>query len=159
MTTLDPAALDPQDLVAMLLDWTAGLYADEAAVGLLASHGTWLRRTDFLSTCVDAIADGWTDDGPAPLASIDWRPAARFADHHACSTSEASILRLACSLVGLPVGDLATLTRSLDPANLVLLLEAIAHRAGWHERAVTHLVTGKQFCLSDHRQSPQPAAP
>jgi hypothetical protein len=144
MTALDPTRLHPRQLADMLRNWADGIYADEAAIGLLASHGTWLCRRDFLATCVDAIDDGWTRQGSAAMASIDWPRAAALADRAPCSTSEAAILRISCSLVGLPTGDLAGLTRGLDPHNLAHVLDAIAHRAGWHEKNHRHTVTGRQ---------------
>ena len=34
------------------------------------------------------------------------------------------------------------MTRGLDSTNTAFVLDAIAHRAGWHERGQSHIVTG-----------------
>lgn len=147
MAPLDPMSLTPEQLGPMLRAWADGLYTCEAAVDLLLAHRVWLARRDFLTTCVDAIDDGWTREGTAPMASVDWARAARFAFDAPCSTSEAAILRLSCSLAGTATGDLAGLTRGLDVANVSRLLEAIAHRAGWHEHGLAYTVTGHQAAV------------
>lgn len=142
MSSLDPTTLTPDQLTAMLRAWASGLYSDEAATDLLIAHRVWLTRLDFLTTCVDAIDDGWTRDGTTPMASIDWDRAAHVADQASCSTSEAAVLRLAASLAGTGTGSLADLARGLDATNTARLLDAIAHSAGWHQHGITHTVTG-----------------
>jgi hypothetical protein len=142
MTELDPSDLTVEQLAAMLRAWAQGMYADEAAVGLLICHGHWLARQDFRTRCVDAVWEGWTRDAVAPLASIDWPAAAQLAESCPCSSSEQAMLLTACSLAGVDTGPLTVLTRSLDHANLALVLQAIAHRAGWHEQFLTTTVTG-----------------
>ena len=144
MASIDPTSLTPEQLAPMLRAWAKGLYTSEAAIELLIAHRVWLTRHDFLATCVDAIDNGWTREGFEPMASVDWARAARFAFDVPCSTAEAAVLRLACSLDGTSTGDLAGLTRGLDAANTSRLLEAIAHRLGWHEHGLTHTVTGHQ---------------
>lgn len=145
MTSLEPdavKALDGTELAAMLRAWAERSYPCEAAVELLVAHGMWLRRSDFRAAAVDAIDEGWTRDGTAPMASVDWTAAALFASKAPCSSSERSVLLAACSLGGHDAGALTVLTRSLDRANLTLLLQAVAHAAGWHEHGITAHVTG-----------------
>src|SRR3954452_24273408 len=119
----------------MLRSWAAGLYPSEAAVELLIAHGTWLRRRDFLASLVDAVDDGWGPRGEAVLmASIDWERVETFLAQAGASSSEVAILRFAASLAGTQGGpSLLQLTASLDHANAGLVLEALAHRCGWHE--------------------------
>ena len=142
MTELDPCAMNAAEIAPMLRAWAQGMYVDEAAVGLLICHGHWLTRRDFRAQCVDALQDGWTRDGVASLASIDWTAAVKLAESGPCSSSEKAMLLTACSLAGVDAGPLSTLTRSLDHANLTLVLQAIAHRAGWHEHSFMTAVTG-----------------
>ncbi len=144
MASLEPTSLTPEQLTPMLHAWAKGSYADESAVNLLAVHGTWLARRDFLAACVEAVDDGWTRDGPTPIAAIDWPGAARFASTAPASTSETLILRLACSLAGVDTGTLRELTAGLDTTNTARVLDALAHRAGWHERGIQHIVDGHQ---------------
>ena len=44
MATIDPGTLTADQLVPMLHAWAEGGHSDEAAVHLLAVHGTWLNR-------------------------------------------------------------------------------------------------------------------
>jgi hypothetical protein len=144
MTTLDSTTLDATTLAPMLRSWAAGLFTGEAAVELLIAHDTWLHRADFRGRLVDAVDDGWARDGGIePMASIDWDAVEDFLTEAPCSTSEAGILRLAASLAGTEVTTpLAMMTASLDDTNAALVLDALAHRFGWHERGHTHRVTG-----------------
>jgi hypothetical protein len=157
MTTIDPTRIPLDQLLDMLASWAAGYNADEAALGLLATacDGIWLRRRDFLSTCVEAEADGWTAPGPdgaeyaetaagMPVAAIRWEDIPAFlARGVPASTGEVNILRAAASIMGIPAGSLREITASLDADNLALLLDAIAHRAGWHDHIRSHTVTGR----------------
>jgi len=145
MASLDPTTLTSDQLTSMLNTWAKGSYGDESAVNLLAAHGTWLARHDFLRACVDAADDGGTSDGTAPMAWVDWDAAARLARTVPASTSEVVILRLACALAGAETGTLRELTSCLDTTNTARMLDALAHRAGWHERGIRHTVDGHQF--------------
>jgi hypothetical protein len=144
MASLDPTTLTPEQLMASLHAWADGSFSDESAVNLLAVHGTWLARRDFLKECVDAVDDGWTRDGSSPMAIVDWDAAARFVRTAAVSTSEVAVLRLACSIAGVETGALRELTAGLDPSNTARVLDALAHRAGWHERGIHHISDGHQ---------------
>lgn len=103
---------DHLTLAAELRTWAAGSYRDEAAVELLIAHRTWLARRDFRRACLSA------DGG---YAWLDADRAARIADGD--------------ETVGLPAS-------SSELRVLAIVLDAIAHAAGWHETGHTHLVTG-----------------
>jgi hypothetical protein len=127
--------------------WAAGLYASEAAVELLIAHRVWLTRQDFLTDLVDAVDDGWGPRGTiVPMASVNWERVEGFvsgSDFYAAS-SELAILRLAASIAGSTVpASLQDLTGGLDATNAGFVLEAIAHRWGWHERQLSRTVTGR----------------
>jgi len=136
VTTLNPAQLTAEQLAPMLRSWADGLPASEAAVDLLIRHDTWLRREDFRTALVDAVDSGWGTRGTTePLAAVDWDGVEGFLDSAACSRSEAGVLRLAASLAGAALArSLAEMTCGLDEANADLVLQALAHRFGWHER-------------------------
>jgi hypothetical protein len=147
MGTIDPSTLDPGQLAAMLAAWAEGYHPGEAAVGLLArgAGGFWLRRRDFLAACIEAVDDGWSCGAVLPLAAVDWEAVETFlADGVVASSGELSVLRVAASLAGAQVGSLREVTASLDVDNLGHVLDAIAHRAGWHERGACRTVTGRQ---------------
>jgi hypothetical protein len=147
MAVLDPTAFDPGELAAMLAAWAEGYYPSEAAVGLLThgAGGQWLRRRDFLTACVEAVDDGWSREGAVPMAVIDWDAVEAFlAGGAAASSGELSVLRAAASLAGANAGSLCEVTASLDVTNLGHVLDAIAHRSGWHEHGFTRTVTGQQ---------------
>lgn len=114
-----------------------GLYPVEAAVELLLAHDAWPRRRDFRRSAL------WvSDDGPE-FIGVDWTAARELDLHAPASRSELAILTVAASLAdhdtGVHLGDALT---GLDQTNTTLVLHAIAHAAGWHERGTTALVTG-----------------
>ncbi len=78
------------------------------------------------------------------MASIDWDRVETFLAAVPASRSEIAILRLAASLAGARVDALPARPDrlSLDDTNAALVLDALAHRYGWHERGKTQLVTG-----------------
>ncbi len=151
----DPTTLPPARLAAMLRAWSAGLYPSEAATELLIAHGTWLHRPDFLLTLVDAVEDGWGRGGHiVPMASVDWDRVETFLAHTYGSTSELNVLRLAASLAGATTtGSLLDMTSGLDDTNTRYVLDALAHRFGWHEHGTTHTTTG-QLTRTDATRSP-----
>ena len=59
------------------------------------------------------------------------------------SSGELAVLLLAASLAGVEAGSLRDLTAGLGPNALALVLDAIAHRAGWHETGRSHRTTGR----------------
>jgi len=141
---VDPTTLTADELAPMLRAWASGMFASEAAIELLIAHDVWPRRRDFLFTLVDAIDDGWGPRGSVvPMAAIDWDRVEAFLVSAPASRSEISVLRCAASLAGaartVPLHDA---TAGLDETNTTLVLNAIAHRCGWHERATAQLITG-----------------
>ncbi|MHB1845798.1 MAG: hypothetical protein ACYCWW_13305 [Deltaproteobacteria bacterium] len=121
---LDASSLPVDELVAALRAGGHGFYSSEAALELVVTHGLWLRRPDFRRF----VGVTLRLDGTGVLASIDW-PAVLDADLP-CSESEASILRLACEVAGVPTdSSLQELVNGLDETNIVLALRAILHAA------------------------------
>ncbi|MQA06646.1 MAG: hypothetical protein GEV07_29405 [Streptosporangiales bacterium] len=126
-------------LTAALRAWAAGSYRDEAAVELLIAHRAWLARRDFRRACLCAEGGyAWLDaDRAARIADGDETAALP------ASSGELRILAIVAQLAGQlgsrPLGELVT---GLDGHNMRLVLDAIAHASGWHERGDRHLVTG-----------------
>jgi len=134
----DAVALSLDQIATALRAWARGLYPLEAAVELLIAHDTWLRRSDFRRSAL------WiSDDGPI-LIGVDWAAAGDLAERAPASRSEISMLTVATSLASHhPAPRLGDLLSGLDRANVALVLHAIAHTAGWHERGTAALVTGQ----------------
>jgi hypothetical protein len=103
--------------------WAAaeGLYALEAATGLIIAHGTWLERDDF--ACF--IRHG------TRTAAIDWEAAidALDAGELPSSAGEKRMLRLAASLADQATVSLGEAITGID-RNVELLLKAVRHAAG-----------------------------
>ena len=113
-----------------------GLYACEAAVGLLIDHRYWLTRPDFAGEFVDTF-DGFTDG--TPTAAVCWPEVIAALDRGQLSgsTSENKILRLAASLAeGISV-DLQNAITGLDDTQPALP----DHRDPARRRAPTRPVT------------------
>ncbi len=98
-------------LAAALRAAAAGIHPDEAAAGLIISHGTFLHREDFLCHVETAacISDG------TPMAWIDWDAviAALDGGRLPASGGEKRIVRLAASLAAGHLVASATLSRAL----------------------------------------------
>jgi hypothetical protein len=112
-----------------------GLYAAEAAVELLIGHARWLGREDFVEEFVETGDGLWSG---VPMAWVDWLAAvaALEAGGLPCSGSEAQILRVAASIAeGVPV-DLRDAVGGLDEANVVLVVRAMLHVAGYRGAVV-----------------------
>ena len=139
MSPVDPMTLPLSVIREALTACARGLYREEAAVQLLIGHDVWPRRGDFLARCVEVDDDGWTRDGTATLASVDWDAARVLAGSAPGASSERAMLHLAAAIGNGQLGGFAT---SLDHINVGLLLDAIAHTAGWHEHGITLVVTG-----------------
>jgi hypothetical protein len=125
-------------LAAALRAWAKGLYTAEGGVELLIAHSNWLHRPAFLAACC-----GPCDRCPGVESMwwVDWDKVAAF--EAPCSSSEDAIRLIAAELAGVATGrPLAELLTSLDVRNLALVLDAVAHVGGWHERTATHIVTG-----------------
>jgi len=115
-------------LSAALRAAAAGIHPDEAAAGLIISHGTFLARDDFAKHIETAagISDG------TPMAWIDWDAviAALDGGRLPASGGERRIVRIAASLAaGHPV-SLRDAIPGLDPRNLDLVTTAIRRAAG-----------------------------
>jgi hypothetical protein len=114
-----------------------GAYRAEAGVLLVLAHDRWLRRQDFTDCCVHVSDDG-------SMAFIEWDDVVDFLDECPCSSSEAAVLKLAASLAGAHVGgSLGELVTGLDAQNLALVLDAVAHANGLHERHMTLTICGE----------------
>jgi len=116
-----------------------GLYPAEAAVELLISHATWLRRDDFRDRFIypgAPITDGLTE-----LVEIDWPATITALDYGdlPSSSSEQQILRLAAGIAdGLPV-DLRDALTGLDDRNINLVTTAVLHTSGRPPNTQTRL--------------------
>lgn len=139
------------ELAALLRIGAQGDRPAEAAVELLIGHGVWLRRSDFVSACVTV------ESGRAGSAAfIDWPAAvcALDAGELPCSSSEASVLRIAAGLGGVPV-DLRARLCGLDANNILLVADAVLHANGTPGRALARL-----FGAQSPRTTPRgPARP
>jgi hypothetical protein len=118
-------------LSAALRAAAAGIHPDEAAAGLIISHGTFLHREDFIRHVETAacISDS------TPMAWIDWDAviAALDGGHLPASGGEKRIVRIAASLaVGHPV-ILRDAIPGLDQRSLHLVTTVIRHAAGQHQ--------------------------
>lgn len=117
-------------LVAALHEHAAGLFADTAAVDLIARHDMWLHRSCFHPF----IHIGHCRATGTPIAHIRWR-AARTALERGqlpCSDSEADILRIAASLAaGTPI-RLRQVLGGFDRRNAGLIANAITLANGYH---------------------------
>ena len=115
-------------LSAALRAAAAGIHPDEAAAGLIISHGTFLARKDFalhIETAV-GISDG------TPMAWIDWDAviAALDGGRLPASGGERRIVRIAASLAAGHLVSLRDVIPGLDQRNLELASIAIRHAAG-----------------------------
>jgi hypothetical protein len=114
-----------------------GLYTSEAGVALVVAHRHWLTRQDF----VDALVVDDDEDGS--MAWIEWDDVVDFLEDHPASSGEAALLLIAASLAGARVGEpLGHLVSKLDLSNLELVLDAVAHANGLHERHTTLTICG-----------------
>lgn len=140
-------------LTGELRAWAQGDYGIGAAVDLLITHQTWLRRADFRDACLVPTPAHLVDDFALPRVWLDFDKVADIAagGRFPASSSERQVLAIAAGLADHLTGwSLHDLVTGLDTANLALVLDAIAHTAGWHEHRATpdgppghtHTVTG-----------------
>ena len=118
------------DLPAALRAHAQGLHCLEAAVELLISHATWLRRGDFLHHFVHTTTPG--PNNPTLIAAIKWPEAIAALEQGKlpCSGAEGRMLRLAASLAaGIPV-DLRDALTSLDSHNTELVSHTVKQATG-----------------------------
>ena len=109
-------------LPAALRAATEGLYALEAATGLIIAHGTWLERDDF--SCFIHHGTG--------TAAIDWEAAitALDAGELPSSAGEKRMLRLAASLADQAHVSLGDAITGIDERNLSILVSAVLRAGG-----------------------------
>lgn len=109
-------------LHAALRAGAEGLYALEAATGLIIAHGTWLARDDF----VRFIHHG------ADTAAIDWEAVISALDGGGLPSSagERRMLRLAASLADRASVSLGEAITGIDDRNVGLLVMAVLHASG-----------------------------
>lgn len=140
--TPPPADLPLDTLVAALRSCAKGDLACEAAVELLITEGTWIRRAD-IRRWIDYTDDPKIVGAYGPLAYIDWPTVtAAIDDGLAASSGELCVLKCATSLVGRGRWPLSDMTGSLDAINLTALFNAVAHAKDWHEKGTQTLVNG-----------------
>ena len=110
-------------LPAALRAGAEGLYALEAATGLIIAHGTWLAR--------DGDFGRFICQGPG-TAATDWEAAidALQAGQLPCSAGERRMLYLAASLADRAPVSLGEAVTGIDDRNVDILLTAIRHAAG-----------------------------
>jgi hypothetical protein len=109
-------------LPAALRAGAQGLYALEAATGLIIAHGTWLARDDFR---------GFIYHG-AGTAAVDWEAVTRAlnAGELPSSAGESRLLQLAASLAGQAPVILGDVVTGLDDRNIQMLVRAVLHASG-----------------------------
>lgn len=113
-----------ESLAQALRACASGIYAAEAATGMLIAHATWLDRDDFRRH-IHA-------DPSAGTAAIDWLAvtAALAAGQMPGSAGEQKMLRMAASIAGHTPVILGDTITGLDNRNMQILVSAIIHAAG-----------------------------
>jgi hypothetical protein len=116
--------MTPASLPAALRACASGIYAAEAAVGMLIAHATWLDRDDF-SQFIHV-------DPAGEMAAIDWTAAitALTADGLPSSSGEQKMLRMAASIAGQAPVILGDAITGLDDRNIQILVKAVLHASG-----------------------------
>jgi hypothetical protein len=129
---MNPDPSLPGALARSLRACAHGIYPDEAAVGLIISHATFLHRADFTSQFINY----GTDPDGTVMAAVDWDTAIAVLNGGGlpCSGGEQRILKVSASLgAGIPV-NLRDAVTGLDDLNIQRLLTAIKHGAGKRPR-------------------------
>jgi hypothetical protein len=111
------------ELVETLHEHATGINAEVAAVDLIAGHGVWLHRPDF----VPFLQHGRCHSTGQPMTAVRWRAAhtALQRGQLPCSRSEADVLRIAASLgAGVRI-SLRHVLGNLDHANIAHVIRAI----------------------------------
>jgi hypothetical protein len=120
----------PTDWLALLLhDTAAGISPDAAAVHLICAHRHFLDQPAFRRI----IVAGSAACAGEPVAVIRWRAAEHALEHGLlpCSSSEAAILRVACSLGDPAISvHLRDVLGGLDARNINLVTAAITAANG-----------------------------
>lgn len=117
--------LDHQGLLEGLDEAAVGRN-ERAAIDLLSGSG-WLNRAEFQA--VIKVEFGIVEfDENTVIAQVDWAAAAQL--ESPASSGELAMLRLALSLVGCASIDLGVCLSSLDSANTVRVMDAVAQATG-----------------------------
>lgn len=137
MSYSDPIPTD--DLLDVLRAWARGMYTTQAMVEILArGSGNWLNRHDFRTACI-----GIDPDEAGFWAWIDYDAARAFLDTNPiASGGERRMLELALSFGAGHHVDLGETLCGIDDHNRTVILDAVAHCGGWHERQLTGTVDG-----------------
>ena len=116
--------MTPVSLTQALRACASGIYAAEAAIGMLIAHASWLDRDDFTQFI--------HPDPVAEMAAIDWPAAitALTAGQMPSSNGEQKMLRMAASLAGQAPVILGDIITGLDHRNIRILVKAILHASG-----------------------------
>jgi hypothetical protein len=116
-------------LPAALRAAAEGLYALEAATGLIIAHASWLAREDFARFIHAGTS---VSDPRTKLASIDWETAISALDAGKLPSSggERRMLRLAASLADQAPVSLGEAITGIDDRNVGLLVKAVLHASG-----------------------------
>lgn len=154
---VDPTSLPTGALISALSSGVRGDYAQEAAVDLLARFGCpsgfWLRRPGFLDNCVEVWLAVAPEDTTGTLvhrldARIDGAALAVLLNAHRIegAAGELRVLHLVAGLLGYPTGrPLSEQLAGLDEDTTVLVLRAVAHVGGWHERGRAFVLAGRDI--------------
>ncbi|KOX11834.1 hypothetical protein [Nocardiopsis sp. NRRL B-16309] len=120
------------ELHQALRNWASGLHTDRAALELLIEHDMWLNRRDFVANHVHWVPKEQLALPDEPLAMIEWSEAAAALDAGdlIASSSQAAILRIALSLVGVRSVDLREALSGLGWASVGPVCGAMAAAAG-----------------------------
>jgi hypothetical protein len=110
-------------LPAALRAGAAGLYALEAATGLIIAHGAWLARSDDFGHFIHHGASTAAIDWEAAIAALD-------AGGLPSSAGEKRMLRLAASLADQAHVSLGDAITGIDEHNVGLLIKSVRHASG-----------------------------
>ena len=119
-------------LPAALRAGPGGLYAIEAATGLIIARESWLARDDF--ACFIHAGNSISDPG-TELASIDWEAAITALDAGELPSSggERRMLRLAASLADQGPRERQGHHRHRRPQRRLLVKAVLKRSAGWRQ--------------------------
>lgn len=131
--------LSVEKLADALRAAVVGSYPSQAAVELLITHGTWLRRYDFRACVSYYDADPDPQYGHEAFAVVDWQ--ALPSRVLASSSTELAVLRIAASLATDEVSvSLRDVIVGLGRSNITAVARAVLWAAG-HPHAAVNLHT------------------
>lgn len=121
--------LSVMELEVGLRATASGVYALEAAVGLLIAHKVWLARADFRDLIEVEIPGKWQR-----LAWIDWDRL--DPETLPASSSETAVLKVAASLATGSLVSLGEVVGGLDENTVTAVAAAILHANGDRDAAI-----------------------